>query len=96
MNEMEAREERNTEVTEQEEQEMTQLNNPVPNILAHVSVIIMIVGFLLFTIPAVFFPFQAMPSIIGIQNVAQGLGLPILGIGLILFLVGLMRAGSTR
>jgi ABC-type protease/lipase transport system fused ATPase/permease subunit len=91
MNEMEARETREAE--QSEEQEMAQLSKPVPNPLTRWSIILMIIGFLLFTVPLVLFPLQAAPNVIGIQNVAQLLGLPILSIGFILLLVGLMRAG---
>lgn len=79
-----------------DEQEMAQMNKPVPNPLTRWSIILMVVGFLLFTVPLVLFPLQANPKVIGVQNVAQLIGLPILGIGFILLFVGLMRAGSNR
>ena len=79
-----------------DEQELVKLNKPVPNLLTRLSIIVMVVGFLLFTIPLVLFPLQANPKVIGIQNIAQLIGLPILGIGFILLFVGLMRAGSSR
>lgn len=79
-----------------DEQEMVQLSKPVPNPLTRWSIILMVTGFLLFTIPLVLFPLQADPKVIGIQNVAQLIGLPILGIGFILLFVGLMRAGSNN
>ena len=85
-----------TQEQHKDEEEMTQLSKPVPNSLTGWSIVLMVVGFLLFTVPLVLFPLQANPKVIGIQNVAQLLGLPILAIGFILLFVGLMRAGSTR
>jgi len=90
MNEMEARETREAE--QSEEQELTRLSKPVPNPLTRWSIIVMIAGFLLFTVPLVLFPLQAAPNVIGVQNIAQLLGLPVLGIGFVLLFVGLMRA----
>ena len=79
-----------------DEHELVKLNKPVPNLLTRLSIIVMVVGFLLFTIPLVLFPLQASPKVIGLQNVAQLIGLPILGIGFILLFIGLMQAGSNR
>ena len=93
---MEAEKTRTQQHIDEDEQEMAELSKPVPNLLTRMSIIVMVIGFLLFTIPLVLFPLQASPKVIGIQNIAQLIGLPILGIGLILLFVGLMRAGSKR
>ena len=85
-----------TKEQQKDEEEMAQLSKPVPNSLTRWSIVLMVVGFLLFTVPLVLFPLQANPKVIGIQNVAQLAGLPILAIGFILLFVGLMRAGSKR
>jgi hypothetical protein len=66
------------------------------NGLTRWSIVLMIAGFLLFTVPLILFPLQAAPAASGIQAAAQYLGLPVLGIGFILLFVGLMRNNSTR